>query len=506
MENSPIDHDDLFRIATDMSPAGILAVAADGTILLANREIERLFGWRREDLVGRSIEVLLPAAARHGHVAHRDGYFAAPRARHMGAGRDLRGVRKDGAEFPVEVGLNPVRTSRGMVTLATVLDVTARQELERGQRQSQKLEALGTLAGGIAHDFNNILLAIVGHTELALREQGDTLDRDLEQVLTSADRGAKLVQRILAFSRTREVKRMPLGLAHAVREAAELMRSSLPASVEMRLSLAADTPHVSSDEVELHQIIMNLTTNAAHAMPQGGLLTIETRAYAPDEAWLARHPGLAGPELARIVVRDRGTGMPAELVERVFEPFFTTKPAGQGPGLGLSVVHGIVREHGGVIEIDTQLGRGTTFTITLPAVAGVSPSTVPTRKSAPARARILMVEDEELLGKMEKRQLESLGYDVTLHFDALTALDDFRSRPLEFDLLMTDNTMPRMTGLQLTEEVLRIRPDLPVLMVSGLAERADGLDIHALGVRVLLRKPHTSKQLDEAIRTTMGRP
>ncbi len=506
MENSPLPHDELFRIATDMSPAGILAVAADGTILLANREIERLFGWRREDLIGRPIEVLLPMSARHSHVALREGFFASARARHMGAGRDLRGVRKDGTEFPVEVGLNPVVTPKGLVTLASVLDVTARQELERASRQSQKLEALGTLAGGIAHDFNNILMAIVGHTELAQRTQGETPSGDLAQVLVAADRGRKLVQRILAFSRTREVKRTPVDLARVVREATDLLRSSLPATLEMKLSLSPGTPHVLSDEIELHQVIMNLATNASHAMPRGGTLSIETGAYVPDDAWRAKHARLGGMALARVVVRDQGTGMPPEVAERVFEPFFTTKPAGQGTGLGLSVVHGIVVEHGGVIELDTRPGEGTTFTLTFPAVGDV-PSAQPTAPAGrEAKLRVLVVEDEETLGKMEKRQLESLGYHVTLHTGSIAALEDFRGRPNDFDLLMTDNTMPRMTGLQLTQEVLKIRPELPVLMVSGLAERAEGLDLKQLGVRVMLRKPHTARELDEAIRTAVRQP
>ena len=494
------EHDDLFRIATDMSPAGILAVGADGTILLANREIERLFGWRREDLVGRPVEVLVPMNLRPGHSSQRATFFAAPRARHMGAGRDLRGVRKDGTEFPVEVGLNPVRTANGVVTLASVLDVSARQELERASRQSQKLEALGTLAGGIAHDFNNILLAIVGHTELAERALGDSPSRELAHVQSAADRGRMLVQRILAFSRTRETKRIPIDLARTVREAANLLRSSLPATIEMRLALAPDTPHVLSDEIELHQVVMNLATNGAHAMPDGGVLSIETSAFTADPAWLERHAGVPGPQLARIVVRDEGVGMAPEVAERAFEPFFTTKPVGRGTGLGLSVVHGIVREHGGVIELESAPGRGTTFTITLPATAPAAVTSAPAPSAAPrVRVRILLVEDEETVGKMQKRLLEDMGYHVTLHAGSISALEDFRARPAAFDLLVTDNTMPKMTGLQLTQEVRKIRPDLPVIMVSGLAERAEGLDIGELGIRVLLRKPHTSAELDAAI-------
>ena len=497
------EHDDLFRLATDMSPAGILAVDSTGVILLANHEIERQFGWTREELLGQKIEVLLPMRYRGGHTTLRDGFFQTPDQRPMGSGRDLRGIRKDGTEFPVEIGLRPVRTSNGTVTLASVLDVTARLELEKASRQSQKLEALGTLAGGIAHDFNNILLAIVGHTELVRMGQGDTASHDLEQVLSAAERGRQLVQRILAFSRTREVKRVPVELARVVREAADLLRSSLPSTIEMKLSLSPATPRVVSDEIELHQVVMNLCTNAAHAMPEGGPLIIEVAAFDPDQAWRTRHPGLPAGMLARLVVRDHGTGIPAAVVERVFEPFFTTKPAGQGTGLGLSVVHGIVREHGGSIEIDSTVGRGTSVTVVLPSAASDAVVAPPLPPAAAVRARLMVVEDEEGLGRMQKRLLEGMGYHVTLHTGSLEALADFRSRPDDFDLLMTDNTMPRLTGLQLTAEVQKVRPGFPILMVSGLAERADNLNLAELGIRVMLRKPHTSKQLDEAIRKAL---
>ncbi|MCE9601911.1 MAG: PAS domain S-box protein, partial [Gemmatimonadetes bacterium] len=249
-------------MAADMSPAGILAVDAQGVILLANQEIERLFGWTREELLGQPIEALLPSRYRHGHAGLIKSFFDTPHQRPLGAGRDLRGMRKDGTEFPVEIGLRPVKTSRGVVTLASVLDVTTRLEREKASRQSQKLEALGTLAGGIAHDFNNILMAIVGHSELARMSQGDTASHDLEQVMSAAERGRQLVQRILAFSRTREVKRAPVDLSRVVREAADLLRSSLPSTIEMKLSLSATTPKVLSDEIELHQVVMNLCTNA----------------------------------------------------------------------------------------------------------------------------------------------------------------------------------------------------------------------------------------------------
>lgn len=541
MTPHPAD-DELLRMATDMSPTGILAVGPDGTILLANQEIERLFGWPRTELVGQRIEVLLPMRMRGGHNALREGFARNPSQRSMGAGRDLRGVRRDGTEFPVEVGLRPVQMAQGMVTFATVLDVTARLELEKASRQSQKLESLGTLAGGVAHEFNNILSNIVGHTELTRLNHGDTETRDLEQVMNAAERGRQLVQRILWFSHGRDVERAPVDLPRIVREASTLVRASTPSNIELRLELDPETPFVVCDEIELHMVVINLCSNARQAMPDGGVLTVNLDRFLPGETWRTRHGGLPEGPLTRLRVSDTGMGMPPDVLERIFEPFFTTKPIGQGTGLGLSMVHGIVRELGGVIEVDSREGHGTRFTLVFPsapvaaqaaavaptaATAGLAQGSTPRSAAAPtgsaaraarsaatasprqaggrAPARILLVEDEDTLGRMQKRLLESMGYEVTLHLVSPEALEDFQSRPDAFDMLVTDNTMPRMSGLHLTAEVHKVRPDLPVLMISGLVDRADEDELRALGIDGMLRKPHTSQQLDDAIRAILDR-
>lgn len=541
MTPHPAD-DELLRMATDMSPTGILAVGPDGTILLANQEIERLFGWPRAELVGQRIEVLLPMRMRGGHHALREGFARNPSQRSMGAGRDLRGVRRDGTEFPVEVGLRPVKMAQGMVTFATVLDVTARLELEKASRQSQKLESLGTLAGGVAHEFNNILSNIVGHTELTRLNHGDTSAHDLEQVMNAAERGRQLVQRILWFSHGRDVERAPVDLPRIVREASTLVRASTPSNIELRLELDPATPLVVCDEIEMHMVVINLCSNARQAMPDGGVLTVNLDRFLPGETWRTRHGGLPEGPLTRLRVSDTGMGMPPDVLERIFEPFFTTKPIGQGTGLGLSMVHGIVRELGGVIEVDSREGHGTRFTLVFPpapvaaqaaavaptaATGGVAQGSTPrsaaaatgsaaraarsTATASPRQAgelcpaRILLVEDEDTLGRMQKRLLESMGYEVTLHLVSPEALEDFQSRPDAFDMLVTDNTMPRMSGLHLTAEVHKVRPELPVLMISGLVDRADEDELRALGIDGMLRKPHTSQQLDDAIRAILDR-
>jgi hypothetical protein len=510
--NPPVPNDDsLFRVAFDLAPAGMLAVDAAGRVLLANRMCERLLGYEPGEMIGLTVDDLVPARFRGAHSAHRHGFFAEPSARAMGAGRDLFALRRDGTEIPVEIGLNPVQVGERLVVIASLVDISARlaaeraaREAEERLRQTRKLESLGTLAGGIAHDFNNVLLAIVGYTELAGRQlgEGDAGARaDLDQVLRAADRGRQLVQRILAFSRRRDLTRLPVRLPRVVPEALDLLRATLPSTIEIRTAIDEATPTVLADETQLHQVLLNLATNSAHAMPKGGTLEVRVAAASVNEDLAGRHADLRPGRYARLTVADTGAGIPPEVRERIFEPFFTTKPAGEGTGLGLSVILGIVRSFDGAIVLESEPGRGTRVDVWLPAhdepaVPGTGPASA---EHADGRQHVLFVEDEEVLAKLERRQLEALGYRVTVHTSSVEALDDFRRRPREFDLMVTDNTMPRMTGLQLAAEVSRLRPGLPILMVSGYADNADPEVLRASGIRATLRKPHTAKELEAAL-------
>jgi CheY-like chemotaxis protein len=285
-----------------------------------------------------------------------------------------------------------------------------------------------------------------------------------------------------------------------VGEAIPLLRASLPSTIEIRAELDPATPPVTSDETEIHQILMNLGTNAAHAMPDGGTLTIRLEPFLATPEFIRTHPGIAPGPCARLIVSDTGTGMSADVRDRVLEPFYTTKPPGQGTGLGLSIIHGIVRAHRGALEISSAPGRGTTVTIALPA-GDLEAAPVPPVKEAPAarpRMHVLFVEDEPVLALMQRRQLEHLGYEVTVHTSSPEALEDFRSRPQAFALMITDDTMPRMTGRALAREVLGIRPDLPILMVSG-GGLGDPGAAAASGIRKVLRKPHSAAELERAI-------
>ena len=521
MRDMPPKHDgEMARLAFDLAPSGMLVIGGEGTILLANRQAERIFGYEPGTLEGVPVDELVPVALRAGHAQQRAGFFAAASARAMGAGRDLSGLRRDGSEFPIEIGLNPVHTERGVVVMAAIVDITARREAERSEqavaervRHQQRLEALGTLAGGIAHDFNNVLLGIVGYTELAQRQIPDvpTAVEDLGHVLHAADRGRHLVRRMLAFARPSSAGVVPLALEPVVREAAGLLRASLPASIEMRVTVEPGLPTVLADETMIHQVVLNLGTNALQAMEGGGVLRVQlARAEATPEIRSA-HPALAECGLVRLSVSDNGAGMTPEVRARAFEPYFTTKSTGKGTGLGLSVLHGIVQTLGGTIELHSEPGQGTRVDVWLPAAAdsaGKSPADLRGGLESAGRARerhVLFVEDEPALAAMETRQFRELGLRVTVHTSSLEALEDFRTRPDEFDIMVTDNSMPGMSGMTLAKHVSGLRPALPILMVSGYAHHADPAVLAEHGVSAVLRKPHTLAELEAALQPLLPR-
>ena len=503
------------RAAVESSPSGLLMTDAQGSMVLVNREVERLFGYAREELLGRPVEMVIPDRFRAGHTGYRGGFMADPRVRAMGAGRDLYGLRKDGTEVPIEIGLTPVATGEGMFVLASIVDITARKRaederrhLEEDLRQAQKLEAVGTLAGGIAHDFNNILFAITGYAELigrGTRSQESVAD-DLAELMKAARRGKELVERILVFSRRQPSERRPLEIGPTVAEAVKLLRATLPPSIDLRIQVHPQTPRVLGDATSVHQILMNLGTNAAHAMPGGGALEISIEPQYLRDHVVRLHPGLHEGWYAVLVVRDHGTGIDPAVRGRVFEPFFTTKPKGTGTGLGLSIVHTIMRTHEGAIDLDSEPGRGTTVACYFPALAAPVEAERQGEEKAPQGGgeHILLVEDEPSLARMSERRLAAMNYRVTVDTDPVRALETFRARPGDFDLVISDYLMPRMVGLDLARAVHNIRPDLPIMLLTGFIEELPDETIRAAGIRRLVSKPATIHELGRAIHEVLA--
>jgi len=399
--------------------------------------------------------------------------------------------------------------------VATIRDITARKSaeahrgrLEQQLRQSQKMEAIGTLAGGIAHDFNNILTAILGYAELLraqVRGQAGVEER-LAEIAKAGARAKDLVAQILTFSRRQEHTRTTMSLGPAIDEALKLLRAAIPASIEIDAQVDPDLPPVLADATQIHQVVMNLAANAAAAMAGGpGRLRVRCSAVELD-ASTAVDAGLHAGRFVRLAIEDSGCGMPPEVLQRIFDPFFTTKGPGEGTGLGLSVVHGIVKAHEGAILVDSRVGEGTAFRIYFPALLERQ------RSSAPPRARtiegqgehVLCVDDEPALVELLRDQLETLGYRVTAHVSPVEALSDFLAHPLDFDVMLTDLTMPGMSGADLAERILKVRPDLPVVMATGYGHVMSEERARELGLRPLLYKPFTIAVLGDAIQDALA--
>jgi len=399
--------------------------------------------------------------------------------------------------------------------VATIRNITERklaeahrERLEQQLRQSQKMEAIGTLAGGIAHDFNNILTAILGHAEL-MRPQVRGLpgveDR-LAEITKAGARAKDLVSQILTFSRRQEHTRTPMSLAPAIAEALKLLRAAIPASIEIDADVDPNLPPVRADATQIHQVVMNLASNAAAAMGGGpGQLLVRCSAVTLDDA-AAADAGVAAGPYVRLVIEDTGCGMPPEVLERVFDPFFTTKGPGEGTGLGLSVVHGIVKAHEGAIHVESRVGDGTSFRIFFPALAERETS----RPRDRARTiegqgeHVLCVDDEPALIELLRDQLTAMGYRVSAHVSPLAALSDFLSHPLDFDVMLTDLTMPGMSGADLAERILKVRPDLPIVIATGYGNVISEERARELGIRPLLYKPFTMAVLGDAIQDALA--
>jgi nitrogen-specific signal transduction histidine kinase len=363
------------------------------------------------------------------------------------------------------------------------------------------------LAGGIAHDFNNILSAIFGYAELTRMDLGDkpNAERQLNQVLQAAQRAKELVHQILAFSRKQEHERQPLDLAPLIKETVKLLRASLPVSIEIKQQLDSEGAMVMADTTQIHQVIMNLSTNAAHAMESaGGVLSIHLKKTAIGSSAEVRQQGVTPGTYLELSVQDTGYGINPAQIERIFEPYYTTKPQGKGTGMGLAMVHGIIKSHGGTISVESKPGQGSLFRMLFPMTTQRHQFEPVKQQSLPGgNESILLIDDEKELTDVGHRMLSRLGYQVTCCTDPLAALETIKTRPEEFDLLITDMTMPQMTGDMLAKEALKIKPDLPVILCTGYSEHMNAEKAAQLGFASFLMKPISISDLACTLRGAM---
>ncbi|HTO02690.1 MAG TPA: ATP-binding protein, partial [Opitutus sp.] len=386
-----------------------------------------------------------------------------------------------------------------------------RQRLEEQYRQSQKMEAVGTLAGGIAHDFNNILTAINGYCELAQMDAdgNPAVLEHLTAVQAGARRAVELVRQIMAFSRQQGQRRTRVQLQPIVKEALKLLRATIPSTIEINTSMGNGIFAVFADATSIHQIIINLGTNAWHSMKDSsGQMEVKLENVQVDAEFASLEPTLNPGSYVRLSISDTGHGMDPSTVSRIFEPFFTTKAPGEGTGLGLAVVHGIMKNHDGAILVHSRPGEGTRFDLYFPAYFGDEVPDIAPQSAAVPRGtgeRILYVDDERPLAQMGKKILEHLGYRVEIHSDALAALAAVRNQPNGYEMVITDLTMPAMTGLELAEELLRVRPGLPIILTSGYTATLSAERLLAMGISEVLMKPHSFDALGTTVHRVFAR-
>ena len=507
-----------FRIMAEVSPE-IFWMATPGweKVIYVSPAFERIIGMPVD-------EVYRDPRAWLNLVHHEDSAYVSSTIgfgqEHAADGEyDFRIIRKDGAMRWIHNRRYAVHNSQGDLICFTGMaeDITERKQAEEDRSiyevrlmRSQKLEAIGTLAGGIAHDFNNILSAIIGYSELALDDlpKDNSASMNIEEVLKAGERAKELVKQILTFSRQRETERRPVKIDLIIKEALKLLRSSIPSSITISNRIDSSTCTVFADPTQIHQVIMNLCTNAYHAMlPNGGNLTVSLEQLYLDTGFISRHPPLHEGTHVRLTVSDTGCGMDQETLKRIFDPFFTTKEKTKGTGLGLATVHGIVTDLGGAIFVTSTIGKGSSFELYLP-IFGEENDELESFIEAPPQGKgesILLVDDEEAILNFSKTMLEHLGYKVKGISSSIEALKIFRSAPDKLDLVLTDQTMPGMTGSALAIEILTIRPDMPIILMTGYSETITPEEVVAQGIKEYIEKPFTKNIIAAAIHRSLKR-
>jgi PAS domain S-box-containing protein len=494
----------LLATAIEHAAESVIISNRIGTIQYVNPAFEQLSGFSREDIIGQNFRIL--RSDKHDKGFYKDMWEVISRG-NIWSGY-ITNRMKDNTLREFETKISPVQNGSGdIVSFVSVnRDVTQEKVLEAQLQLAHRMQSIGTLAGGIAHDFNNILSAIIGYTELTVDylEKGSLPYNNLQEVLEAGERAKDLINQILAFSRQSEQDLKPLQLKLIVKEVLKLIRATLPSTIEIHQDLQSDAA-ILGDQIKIHQVLMNLCTNASHAMlEKGGVLSVSLSEVELDSSFIVKHFDIKSGSYLKLSISDTGHGMSASLMERIFDPFFTTKEKGKGTGMGLSMVHGIVKSHNGTIHVYSEPGEGSTFNVYLPIIEKQLEQKIIAEKPIPTGTEhILFVDDEESLINMGKQLLVSLGYDVTTRISSIEALELFKTRPDAFDLVITDLTMPNMTGDELAKKLMAIRPDIPVILCTGFSTRITEENAKNMGIRAFIMKPLIRKDIAETIRKVL---
>jgi PAS domain S-box-containing protein len=503
-EDALRDSEERFRTALEANPDPFVLYDIDGKVIFFNPAFTRVFGWTLEEQLGKKMDQFVPEKNWPETRMMIETVLA---GKSVSATETCR-YTKDGKIIPVIISGAIYHDQQGNPagSIINLRDISEQKRLQSQLQRAQRMEAIGTLAGGIAHDFNNILSAVIGYTEIALKdvEKDSLLQSNLREVLNAGERAKDLVKQILTFSRQAEQELKPVQIKHVAMEALKLLRASLPTTIEIHQTIESNSA-VLADLTQIHQVVMNLCTNASHAMQEeGGTLEVSLVDVEIDRDFADRHPGfLPGPYLQLSVI-DTGHGMSPDVLNRIFDPFFTTKEKGEGTGMGLSVVHGIVKSHDGEVVVHSEPGKGTTFNIYFPILEKEEIQETDAVLPLPVgNERILFIDDEPTLVHIGKQILERLGYEVEARTSSLEALELFKIKSEKFDLVITDMTMPKMTGDHLAREIIKIRANIPIILCTGYSKKISEGKAEASGVRALVMKPVVAEQLAKIVRKVL---
>jgi PAS domain S-box-containing protein len=505
LEDSEKRYRELFESLIDVS----FRIDRKSRYVLVSPSIERILGYSPEEMIGKPASSFITDRGRFKAI--RDAFIATGRLEN----EEIDLIRKDGAVATVSVNARRVDDGSGELAWSdgVMRDVTQarraaadKARLEEALRRSQKMQAIGQLAGGIAHDFNNMLSGIIGFTEVAMDQApaDNPAKESLAQVLNASERAKRLVERILTFSRGTAAEVKAVRLRDVVAEALNLLKMTIPSSISIETDLRDESGAVLADVTQVHEAIMNLATNGVHAMKGKGALGVSVREERVETPFPARIGSIDPGTYSVIEVRDSGSGMDKDFVEKAFEPFFTTKPPGEGTGMGLSVVYGIMQGHGGDIVLESEPGKGTAVRLYFRQIEGGAAAEEWAGGGAPSGVeRVLFVDDEPMLVELAEQTLRSLGYDVTAVSDPLLALDGLKADPRGFDILITDQNMPGITGMELAREAMSLNPALPVILCTGFSSAVGETEALASGIRRVCMKPVRKREMGMTIRSVL---
>ncbi len=501
------------RAITNNSVDAIIMMDRQGRISFWNPAAERIFGYPGKEALNKDLHtLLLPHSLCSSYQEYLRLFSQTGRGKLLHKTIETTGRHKDGRAIPIELSLTPLQIDNEWNAIGIVRDISSRKEreqekekIEKMLRQSQKLEAIGTLAGGIAHDFNNLLATIIGFSELSKDEadKESQLYKDLDRILTAGQQAKGLIHQILTFSRQSEQESIPLRPHIITKETIKLLRAAIPANIEINHEIDPCCDSILADPSKIHQVIMNLAVNAGYAMrKQGDELFIGLSNIEVDESLAGSVPALQLKRYVLLTVRDTGHGMAPLTLERIFEPYFTTKPQGEGSGLGLSTVHGIVNAMGGAITVKSAPGEGAVFDVYLPSLSASAKKTETWAEGTETvrKERILYVDDEPSLVEISLKGLSRKGYRMSGRTSSIEALEAFRAQPDNYDLVITDYAMPHMTGIELTRQIMQIRTDVPVILITGFGDCETTDEARKTGIKNIIFKPVILSELDRSIR------